>query len=110
MPDKAIAEGRADKNYLKGWNGAEPNDSGSGAVVSVSWWAARAYCQSGRGGLASLEAAPKSWAEGPGQPMHELRQDGTSQARWRRYDNTTSSNNAISPAETSRWIGFRCAR
>ena len=60
-----------------------------GAMVYVSWEAAKAYC-AGRGGLASVDAEPSTWVESDASPWHEYRQaDG--RPAWRRKDGTTST-------------------
>ncbi|MCB9743364.1 MAG: serine/threonine protein kinase [Alphaproteobacteria bacterium] len=102
--DAAVAEQRADGSYLRGWDGTTP--SGGGAMVYVSWEAAKAYC-AGRGGLASVDAEPSTWVESDASPWHEYRQaDG--RPAWRRKDGTTST--SVKRSETSPVIGFRCAR
>jgi serine/threonine-protein kinase len=75
--DAAVAAGKADDAYLKGWDGATPPAGAGRAMVYVSWSAARAYC-AGRGGLAALDAPPLTWTEGASQPWHEYRRDGVS--------------------------------
>lgn len=105
--DAAIAAGKADANYLKGWEGSDaPAGKGSTAATAVSWAMADAYCR-GRGGLAALDAEPTTWTESTGQPWHELRQDAGKPA-WRRSDGKTST--AVSESETARFIGMRCVR
>ncbi|MCB9764302.1 MAG: serine/threonine protein kinase [Alphaproteobacteria bacterium] len=105
--DAAIADGRADPSYLKGWAGTAPPAGQSGAaMVNVSWAAAKAYC-AGRGGLAALDAEPSTWEETATQPWHEYRQSGGRPA-WRRKDGGTSTN--VSTDETGAFTGFRCAR
>ncbi len=103
----AIEAGKADANYLKGWDGATPPSGKDGhAVVNVSWSAANAFCSS-RGGLAALEAEPTTWSEGASAAWHEYRQNQGAPS-WRRSDGGVST--TVKRAETATFIGFRCAR
>lgn len=99
--DAAIAAGKADDNYLR-----EGTPSGSGAVVSVSWLAAQAFCAS-RGGLAAVDAEPQQWEEGAAAPFQEWRQKGGKPA-WRRSDGADST--AAKRTDSNAFTGFRCAK
>lgn len=106
--DAAIDAGKADGNYLKGWEGATPPaGKSSQAIVNVSWAAASAFC-SGRGGLAALEADPMTWDENSSTvAWHEYRQNAGKPA-WRRSDGGVSTN--VGKTDSRAFIGFRCAR
>lgn len=101
--DAARAAGKADANYLLGFDAAS---AGGGAMVGVSWWAARAYC-AGRGGLADVAAPPLTWSEDAGHPFQEWRIGGGKGA-WRRFDGAASDK--LDPAAGNAFTGFRCAR
>ena len=103
--DAAVNAGRADKNYLAGWDGVTPPSAG--AVKNVSWYAASAFCKS-RGGLASVDAEPHRWAESPSQPYVEWRSDA-GKAAWRSSDGRNSSK-GIDLKTSNGVTGFRCAR
>jgi serine/threonine protein kinase len=100
----AVAAGKADSNYLRGWNGNTAPDP-SAPMTNVSWWAAQQFCAS-RGGLAGLDAGPTGWSESSG-PFQEWRADGD-QAAWRRFDGATSR--AVRRVDANAFTGFRCAK
>ncbi len=99
--EAAIAAGRGDSNYLMDWTGG-----GGSAMVNVSWAAANAFC-GGRGGLASVDAEPRTWTETDTYPMQEWRQKDGKPA-WRRYDGESST--VVRRSESNAFTGFRCAR
>lgn len=102
--EAAVAAGRADEQYLAGWSGTTP-PSGSAPMVSVSWYAAAAYCRS-RGGLADFDQAPLTWAETGDTPAFELRTRG-GRPTARAGDGAPS---AVTGVVATNWTGFRCAR
>ena len=105
--DAALAAGKAEGSYLKGWDGATPPEGKGGqAAVNVSWAAANAFCSS-RGGLASVDAQPQTWTEGGANPWHEFRQ-AEGKPAWRRSDGNASTQ--VGWSETGTFIGFRCKR
>jgi serine/threonine protein kinase len=104
--DAAIAAGTGDPNYLRDWTNGQPPGAGSAFAGGVSWAAAQAYCRS-HGGLASVDADPREWAESPSQPFMEWRISGSSPA-WRRADGAPSTK--VEPAQSNGFTGFRCAR
>lgn len=105
--ETAIAEGKADDKFLKGWTAATPTAGKESApAVGATWALAKAYC-SGRGGLADVDAAPLSWTESGSQPWVEYRQS-EGRPRWRRDDGGVSDQ--LSTTESGVFIGFRCAR
>lgn len=106
--DAAIAAGRADKNYLQGWEGTTPKPgTAGGPATNVSWFAAAAYCKN-RGGLASVEAQPHRWTESASQPYVEWRVEG-GKAAWRGSDGRSSSK-GISLKTGNGVTGFRCSK
>lgn len=104
--EAAIAAGKADSGYLKGWDGASP-PAGGGKMVNVSWLAAKAFC-AGYGGLAAADASPLEWSESASQPYQEWRSRDGGPA-WRREDGAESE---AEPEETesNAFTGFRCAK
>ncbi len=105
--EAAIAAGKADEKFLKGWVGATPPPGKESApAVGVTWSLARAYC-AGRGGLADLHAPPLSWTESGSQPWVEYRQ-AEGRPRWRRDDGGVSDQ--VTADQSGVFIGFRCAR
>lgn len=103
--ESAIAGSKADDNYLREWKDGKPPNA-SGAVVSVSWSAAQAFCSS-RGGLAAVDAEPAQWSESDGSPFQEWRQKDGKPA-WRRSDGAEST--AARKNESNAFTGFRCAK
>ena len=104
--DAAVAAGKADDKYLRGWvDGAPPPGKESAPAVAVTWGLAKAYC--GGRGLAPLEAEPLSWKESGNQPWMEYRQEAGA-PRWRRDDGGTSDQ--VNVNQSGVFIGFRCAR
>ncbi len=103
--DAAVGKNLATADYLSGWSGSDPPPGAGGQpAVNVSWYAASAYC-SGRGGLASLDAEPKSFGDGH---FIEYRQaDG--KPAWISSDGSQTST-AVRMADSNAMTGFRCAR
>lgn len=106
LPESAIATGKAEAGYLRGWSGAEPPAGQAGApALSVSYAAAAAFCAS-RGGLASVDAEPLTWSE-PASVAFEWR-SAAGQPAWR--DNGGRTSTAVQPSNATIMTGFRCAR
>ncbi|MBM4390197.1 MAG: protein kinase [Deltaproteobacteria bacterium] len=104
--EAAVADGRADEKYLRGWSGATPPAGREGSpAVGVTWGLAKAYC-AGRGGLAVIGAEPLTWS-GAELPWLEYRSDAGAPA-WRRDDGAVSDR--VDPNQSNVSIGFRCAR
>jgi hypothetical protein len=99
--DQAIADGRANNQYLKG-----VELSGGKAVVSVTWAAAQAYC-SDHGGLAPVDQAPVTWVESSTGLFQEWRSAGGARA-WLRFDGDASQQ--VTAVEANAFTGFRCRR
>lgn len=100
--DAAVAAGHADANYLSGWSGIEPPAGKSGTpMVNISWNAAWAYCFP-RGGLADVDAEPKTWSSGP---TIEYRQK-SGDAAWRMEDGSTST--AVKGHQSNGFTAARC--
>lgn len=107
QPQEAVAAGRADAAYLSDWSEGQPPAGTEGQfMVNVSWYAAAAYC-AGRGGLASLDAQPHTWAEGAeGPPLEHRQLEGG--AAFRAGDGTSSDK--VKGRSSNAFTGFRCAR
>ena len=107
LPEPAVAAGKADATYLKGWTaGAPPAGKEGAAAVGVTWGLAQAYC-AGHGGIAPVGAEPLKWTDSAAQPWIEYRQDD-GKPRWRRDDGVTSDQ--VSVTQSGGFIGFRCRR
>jgi serine/threonine protein kinase len=104
--EAAIAEQRADKNYIGNWQGQVP-PTPAAAATNVSWYAAAAFCKS-RGGLAPVGAEPHRWSEAVEQPYVEWRVEA-GKAAWRSSDGR-SSDKGIVLKSSNGVTGFRCAR
>lgn len=106
-PDAARSAGRADANYLRGWDGTSPpGGQGSAPAQYVTPLAARAYCQ-GRGGLAPVDAPPTSWDEAATGLAFEWRLQGD---RVVSLESTGNVSTAVGATQAFFGFGFRCAR
>ncbi len=98
-------ENAAIPGYLEGWQGSEaPEGTAPRATATGLTWAVAKQVCAPKGGLATVEQSPSTWADGPemewrasaeGGPMF-LTRDGQSGTTSRR--------------QPSRTAGFRCAR
>ena len=82
-------------------------DMAGATAAGVTWSAAQSFCSS-RGGLATVDQTPHTWAESGKQPLIEWRLDGTKPA-WRRADGAVSQH-TVSRSQANMFTGFRCAR
>jgi len=104
--ENAVAAGKADHNYLPGWDAATPPPDSAGPVTNVCWAAASAFCQ-GRGGLLDVNDAPLEWPEDKAL-MHWRTRDGV--PAWRRFDDALSEGKTVRKRDSNSFTGFRCRR
>jgi len=107
---KTVARGDADAGYLAGWQGLNVDaDKRDRAVVSVSFEAASAYCDAGRGGLADVSDGPWTWDvhSASGTTAGEIRVDNGAPAV--RFSMGVVSGD-LPKNKTDVRFGFRCRR
>jgi serine/threonine protein kinase len=97
-PDKIRDSRQADANYLKTWNLDRPSNRAADEVAPVI---AAIYC--GRKGLASVDAAPKTWPEGA--IGFEIRAGSSGQPVLLSFNGSVSR---VRSAQSVRTAGFRC--
>lgn len=113
--EAATASGLASARYLRGWAGTSPPEKlasgaaiqGSTPVEAVSPEVAARACR-GRGGLRSVDAAPRSWAvpDGGPVPWFEIRQSDAGPVLLQN-DGTVIP---VKATDARPMVGFRCAR
>ncbi|MFK7930153.1 MAG: protein kinase, partial [Myxococcota bacterium] len=105
--EAAVGSGKADGNYLFGWeDGAPPASKAGQPVQYVPHSAARAYCRR-RGGLPQTTDAPTSWTETLTGLSFEWRLQGDRPAS---LESTGVPSTKVRPGQSLLRTGFRCAR